>query len=385
MKHLRLAACMALIALTLTPALADSLALPSGLTEIQAEAFADDASITLAVLPEGLENVGDRAFAGCSSLERILIPASVEALGEDVLTGCTEDLLVVTEVGSAAMEYAQLNRRDYQADSRYRALILYQEYQNTSAVETLEGTKNDAIAMNAALSAFTGTPYEVVTRSELTASGMLDAIADAFGGAESQDVSLLYFSGHGLSSSNITNLGALVGSDGSSYVTATQLRAALDQIPGRKIVIIDACYSGNIISAGVNTRSVKSAKAAEAPTAEDFVDSFISAFSARRRSASAADCYFMLVAAAENEVSYENYIDDAKTQVMGLFTSRLVRGMGYNYKTGNFYSTLPADTSANNVLTANELYAYVTSAALTQYQHAQVSPEDSGWFGMLRK
>ena len=76
----------------------------------------------------------------------------------------------------------------------------------------------------------------------------------------------------------------MLGADGSDFVTAVQLRKALDRIPGRKIVIIDACYSGNFLSANSALRSNDATDTTQPPESlELFSDSFIQAFSARKR------------------------------------------------------------------------------------------------------
>ena len=51
------------------------LTLPSGLTEIEEEAFMDDASIEAVIVPEGCESIGFRAFAWCENLVYIRVPA----------------------------------------------------------------------------------------------------------------------------------------------------------------------------------------------------------------------------------------------------------------------------------------------------------------------
>ncbi len=150
------------------------------------------------------------------------------------------------------------------------------------------------------------------------------------------------------------------------------MRAALDRIPGRKIVIIDACYSGNLLTARGGTKS--------AATPEAFNASFISAFSTRTRRGLAADSYFVLTAAAANEQSYEAEVNG---QVMGLFTASLLEGCGYSFAS-SLAATLPADSNANRVLTLAELYRYTARNLLSDGQHVQVYPENCGWFGLLR-
>lgn len=367
----KLMAALLLLAMGLSSALADTLRLPAGVTCIEAEAFAANPALREAVLPDGLVSIGDGAFADCGSLGWITVPGSVTELGTDFISGCAEDLLLRTVAGSAACAYAQSRNVDYQAGTVYRALLVCQTYPDVESL-TLTGPANDAIGMESCLSLFDGTAYAVASRSNLTDEGMLDAIADTFGAATAQDVSLFYYSGHGISSADSDRQGALLGADGVNAVTAGQLRAALDRIPGRKIVIIDACYSGNLLTARGAAKS--------AATPEAFNASFISAFSTRTRRGLAADSYFVLTAAAANEQSYEAEVNG---QVMGLFTASLLEGCGYGFSSGQS-APLAADSNGNRVLTLNELYRYTARNLLSEGQHVQAYPENCGWFGFLR-
>lgn len=347
--------------------------LPGQLTEIGAEAFSGDTAIREAVIPDGVVAIGERAFYGCANLAKITIHGGVTELGDQALAACTEDLLICTEPDSAACAYARANAIDYQAGTAYRALLIAQTYARDSTL-TLEGPENDVAAVADCLEAFSETPYRVSVARELTAQGILEAVGEAFGSATPQDVSLLYYSGHGVFSQDAQAQGALLGADGQDSVTAGQLRDALDRVPGRKIVIIDACYSGNFLNSGAALRSLPAT--AETAPVEDFTASFIRAFSARKRGGLASEGYFVLTAASADEESYEALIDDS---VMGLFTSCLVEGCGWNR------ADLPADDNANGVITLQEAYRYAVDALSTPWQHAQVYPASCTWFGMLRR
>ena len=498
-------------------ALAEALVLPAQLTEIGDEAFLGDSSVAEVVVPQGVLSIGENAFCDCTGLCRITIPASVEHLAETFVSGCAPDLLIRTEPGSAACAFAQTHQMDYQADTVYRALLVGQVYEAHPAL-TLDGPENDVRAMQACLEMYENTPYQVRVSMDLTGGEILDAIRECFADAQSQDVSLFYYSGHGVSSSDSALQGAFLGADGQSAVTAAQLRAALDNIPGRKIVIIDACYSGNMLNggsdadsgadsdpgtdtntdsgadsdAGTNTDSgagsdagtdtntdsgadsdagsdadsdadsgagsgagsnagtdtntdsgadsdagsdadsdadsgadsdagtdtntdsgadlnagsgadlnagsgadsnadsvvAKSASltsdadsAAEAMSAQEFVDSFIVAFSRSTRAGLAGSGYFVLTAAAADEMSYEGFVGD---RVMGLFTSRLLRGCGYDF-VADSPGAIAADSNSNGVLTLSELYNYTGEQLAAWGQHIQVYPTGCAWFGMLRR
>ena len=80
------------------------LKLPSGLTRIEAEAFAGNASTTVADIPYGTESIGPRAFAD-SVLEKIYIPRTVSFIAEDAFEGT--DVLISSPTFSYAQTYAE--------------------------------------------------------------------------------------------------------------------------------------------------------------------------------------------------------------------------------------------------------------------------------------
>ena len=381
MKHSRtwmtgIVAALLLFLAFVTRGQSETLLLPEQLTEIGDEAFCGDMAITDAVIPDSVRFIGEKAFWGCSHLARITVHGNVVDMGDMALAECAEDLLICTEPGSAACAYAQANTIDYQAETTYRALLIGQNYWQDSKL-ALEGPDNDVAALKVCLEAFSGTPYEVSVEQELTAQGILSAIDDAFGQASPQDVSLLYYSGHGVLSQDPQTQGALLGADGQDCVTASQLRDALDRVPGRKIVIIDACYSGSFLSDNSVLRSRSTADTtAPRESVRIISDSFIRVFSSRKRNGLSANDYYVLTAAASDEECYETYIDG---RVMGLFTSSLVKGCGWNS------DDLPADANGNGVITLQEAHQYAADTLNTQWQNSQVYPASCTWFGIMRQ
>ena len=96
--------------------------------------------------------------------------------------------------------------------------------------------------------------YASVSREDQGVSGveyLRQAVQDAFAGADDNDVSVLYICTHGLYD-RISLEPLLVLSDGKTEesLTALALRQMLDQVPGKKIIILDACNSGAFIGKG---------------------------------------------------------------------------------------------------------------------------------------
>ena len=101
--------------------------------------------------------------------------------------------------------------------------------------------------------------YARVTRRDHGVAGveaLALAVEEAFEGAGDRDTSLIYLCTHGLYSRAVPEL---VLSDGSSeeLLTAQALREMLDRVPGRKILVLDACSSGAFIGKGVRGAGAK--------------------------------------------------------------------------------------------------------------------------------
>ena len=76
--------------------------LPSGLTAVEAEAFAGLAQVQQIWIPDGVQSIGERAFAGCAGLLLVRIPQSVEEIADDAFQGCEGLLLLCPEDSEAA-------------------------------------------------------------------------------------------------------------------------------------------------------------------------------------------------------------------------------------------------------------------------------------------
>ena len=123
---------------------------------------------------------------------------------------------------------------------------------------TEPASANNTAIMEAVLTDFL--PEEtVITRRENepgTVEGFETLVADTFSGADEADISLVYLSTHGilLQGGDGPRL-ALLLSDGTrdEALEPERLRQILDTVPGRKILILDACHSGAAIGDGSGT------------------------------------------------------------------------------------------------------------------------------------
>jgi hypothetical protein len=86
-------------------------------------------------------------------------------------------------------------------------------------------------------------------------TAIFDGISFTFSGADDNDISYFYFSGHGYldTGSNISYLcpsDTSLAIDTSTMISVDELESVLSTIPGTKVVIIDSCHSGGFIGKG---------------------------------------------------------------------------------------------------------------------------------------
>lgn len=410
-----------------------SVHLPDTLVSIGNRAFYGCSGLTGALtLPASLQAIGSRAFYGCSGLTgSVLVPEAVLSMGQNVfgntnllilyesivglaisapsdrlavgysmqlsvsvvpedgnsavtwstsdetvasvtdgglVTGLAEGAATITAVSAAKPALSASVTLTVSSKPQYRALLIGNIYPGTR--NYLPGCETDIQAMASMLRTMNATMYDLTIARNLSASGMLSAIGGAFAEATPYDVSLVYYTGHGDSTG-----GRLVGTDG-SYLTFAQMRRALDAIPGKKIVILDSCYSGHAIGKSLFAE-------VSYDTLESVNDAVIAAFSSSASSAYstrsaelAADAYYVLTAARGAEQS-------AATSESGVdysaFTRCLLRGSGYDQITNELHSLL-ADTDGDGGVTLDEGYVYVRDhldEIIIYDQNVQVYPEGS--------
>lgn len=347
--------------------------IPASVRTIGDGAFMGCESLTEMVIPEGVQAIGENAFVGCSALEWIYLPRSITSIGTDGVNTQWDGTMVMVAEGSYAHEWCEQNGVTYDFYIRatptpkptptptaspvptptpdpalvmHRALLIGNTYPDRQ--EELLGPDNDLAGMTAMLRRQSGTPFSVTSRLNVTADDVREAIASTFAGADSNDVSLFYYSGHGANSVNADSLGALCCLE-NTYVNVNELRAWLDTVPGKKIVLLDSCYSGNHIG--------KSRSGADSFDPDQFNDSVIAAFSARTRANLAGSSYYVITACSKNQNSYS--IGSSYTNFWyGLFTYGVTKGSGFDMLKQADCSWY-ADTNGDEDITLGEVYNYV--------------------------
>jgi len=342
--------------------------LPEHTLCIEDEAFRGLQTDSLVELPEGLTEIGSCAFAD-GAFQSIYLPASIQSIAPDAFQGMKTPVLIRTVPNSAGVSFALSHQLDFKAETVLRALLIGQAAYPNGYM--LNGPKKDLVTMGGLLR-----DYKVTERKDLTAQEILDAIPEAFADAKAEDISLFYYSGHGLFSDNPEENGALRGIDLKSNVTGAQLRRALDAIPGRKIVILDACYSGGFlhtesdVTIGEDTTFNQPEPLEKENPAAGFIRSFTSGPSLLR-SSQALQQYFIMASSAGDERSWE-------ATYGGVFT----RAFAASRNEGDLNGDGVVSFEEAHTFTAQEVTRVVSAEGLTQSVLA--FPDACYWFGMFR-
>lgn len=299
----------------------------------------------------------------------------------------------------------------HEAVGTYRALLIGNTY--TGESNELPGCENDVDGMRTMLGRMTATPYSVTVKKNIRAEEILSSISSTFGNASYNDVSLFYYSGHGANSvgadGNPTSYHAALVGTFQTYVSIARLKTELDKIPGKKVIIIDACHSGQFIardgavtqvsssafnsqvvnlfanddqlSGDVNrTAVVLAADGSEllSEEAPEFIDR-------AGETNFAKSGYYVITACRSEEKSvstgYDSNGDGKIDRYFGLFTYGLCYGNGWNLARNAAISALNADLNKDSKVTLYEAYVYakVMAQSHNPNQTAQIWPENSAF------
>lgn len=298
-----------------------------------------------------------------------------------------------------------------EAVGTYRALLIGNTY--TGESNELPGCENDVDGMRTMLGRMTATPYSVTVKKNIRAEEILSSISSTFGNASYNDVSLFYYSGHGANSvgadGNPTSYHAALVGTFQTYVSIARLKTELDKIPGKKVIIIDACHSGQFIARDGTVTQVSSS-AFNSQVVNLFAnDDQLSGDVSRTAVVLAADSsellseeapafidragdtnfaksgYYVITACRSEEKSvstgYDSNGDGKIDRYFGLFTYGLCYGNGWNLARNVAISSLNADLNKDSKVTLYEAYVYakVMAQSHNPNQTAQIWPENSAF------
>lgn len=293
----------------------------------------------------------------------------------------------------------------------YRALLIGNTY--TGESNELPGCDNDVDGMRTMLGRMTATPYSVTVKKNIRAEEILSSISSTFGNASYNDVSLFYYSGHGANSvgadGNPTSYHAALVGTFQTYVSIARLKTELDKIPGKKVIIIDACHSGQFIARdGAVTQVSSSAFNSQvvnlfanddqlsgdvsrtavvlAADGSELLSEEAHAFIDRAGETNFAKSGYYVITACRSEeksvsTGYDSNGDGKIDRYFGLFTYGLCYGNGWNLARNSAISSLNADLNKDSKVTLYEAYVYakVMAQSHNPNQTAQIWPENSAF------
>lgn len=259
------------------------------------------------------------------------------------------------------------------AKRTYRALIVANSDYGNSKLN-LVGPKNDKDLMKKVFEnqEIDSNRFEnIVVAENLKKEEFLEKIKESFKGANDNDVSYLYYSGHG---NNINGVSYICTVDSAkdkesqikAWISVDELRKALDQVPGTKVLIFDSCNAGGFI--GKKVDAVTYPTPSSSRSSREFNESIQRAFSTslgqdRSIGYLTTNEYKVLTASSEDEYSFED-----KKEAVGKFTKVLSQVAGINGK-------ISGDNDGDGKISLEEAYEYLEDNVVYT-SHIQAFPRN---------
>ena len=302
------------------------------------------------------------------------VSSSYSLVADASLTGCTYrckvsngELCLYTDAVSLTLSTAQ-----------YRAVLIGE---NDYIDSPLQGCVNDMTSMAGMLQGLSNS-YAATTLPNSTKEEILSAIDTVFADATDNDISLFYYSGHGIQSYSSPGIHGALYSIDDRYITFSELASALSQVKGRVIVILDSCFSGAAIDKASGGSG--NADAFLAAYNQAVIDAFSGYYlaadgpAAAKSGELAQSKFIVITASSKTETSWDGSYDGSGYR-QGQFTAAFIQGMGCTYPNGAYSGSMPADTDHDDSITLGEIYRYTcdTTEYWSDHQHAQCYGSDS--------
>ena len=254
----------------------------------------------------------------------------------------------------------------------YRALLVgeskYDQIFDPRQSQNLNGPPNDVKYMKKLLSEMNYSSVKVI--ENVGKMQVLSSIASTFDGADENDVSLFFYSGHGSTDRGAESGSLVLKGTSYEYLTMEELALALLGVPGKVIVILDSCGSGAALNAMPGGVSSAPSESEEDDSPFPVLDPSIfdelvkctfqrydTAYRFKYGELLVENKFYVLTASQAHSVSLE--IDIGSGVYAGAMTYGLVSGGGYSYFGSDWDLTIPADTDGNDVVTLEEAYSYI--------------------------
>jgi hypothetical protein len=209
--------------------------------------------------------------------------------------------------------------------------------------------------------------------TQATKANIFQSIQSTFSGANDNDVSYFYFSGHGATLNQVSYL-CPADFDGNvtTAISVNELESALSVIPGIKVVLIDSCHSGGFIGKDISRENSSDNFSIEEEHLSNFNENIIDAFSCSiiTKDLLTSSEYQVLTSSHWYQSSYE--LQPPNEEPFGVFTQALYEGCSLN-------NNLPADIDMNAKINLNEAHSFISQwvAAINVDQNVQVYPANS--------
>jgi len=234
-------------------------------------------------------------------------------------------------------------------------------------------TDDDAINMQTALEA-TLFGYDTTLLQDRVLKADIESVITNTQGLNEESVYTFFYAGHGGYANNESYLYLSNG----YRLYMSELRTLLQQLPGKKWVIIDACNSGNF----TELNPVRDSQLSARQLNEKFNMGVISAFSQTGRNGEAE--FYVMTGSNISQSSWEN-----STLQNGVFSFFLLDGIGdvgVDNPEDNFDFTFDADANNDGKVTLFEAHTYA-APKVEQFVHdlngyhqsVQVFPQESGF------
>lgn len=251
---------------------------------------------------------------------------------------------------------------EVQAEGNAHALIITRGDYDDRGSNLSPGPENDGKNFERILNQAYGDSLTVTVLEKEgaeTVAEVVEAVQTAFADSDSSDMNYFYYSGHG------GEEGMWLG--GYEFLSAEDLAQAFLEIRGTNFLVIDCCYSGNLIS-----RS-----AVQTSFASDFVSKCKASLEKSPfRSAITNANFHVMVASSEGQESVQTGLG-LHGEAMGFFTAAVSAGCGIDFSkvsSGEDYRCAAmADRNRDGEITFEELYAYVSHVLFAS--DAAVYPE----------
>jgi len=225
---------------------------------------------------------------------------------------------------------------------------------------------------------FTFTTINSLIGEQATRSNIMNSITSSFYGADSNDISYFYFSGHGWSESNGSMTTILpydaLWKNTSKDITVDELASALGSIPGTKVVILDSCYAGGFIGKDLPARGIVHTDKLRQFN-ENVLESFALFDSFLDKGNLASNSFKVIVSASGDQECLETLFHPMDGNPYGYFSASLCEGCGYN----DFVFPAPADSNTDSKITLNEVYQYIHTSLFYLEQDVQIYPQNSSF------